>query len=264
MEITVCIKQVPGTSKVQVDEKTGVLIRSGIDTKMNPYDLYALETAVRIKESLDAHVQVISMGPAQAIDVIREAYSMGADSGTLLTDRRFAGADTLATSYALAQAIQKIGLPDLIICGRQTTDGDTAQVGSEIAEFLGLPHVAHIRKLREINSDRLVAEVDLPEQVAVVEVLMPCLITVEKGIYPPRLPSYRRKMATKDRKVQVLTLKDLEDPEETHYGLKGSPTQVIRIFPPETNTSNQVWHGKAEELAERLVETFLERKMIED
>jgi lactate dehydrogenase (NAD+,ferredoxin) subunit LctB len=264
MRITVCIKQVPGTSKVQVDEQTGVLIRSGIDTKMNPYDLYALETALRIKEAHGAEVHVISMGPLQASEVIREAFMMGADEGTLLTDRKFAGADCLATAYALAQAIQKVGLPDLVLCGKQTTDGDTAQVGSEMAEFLGLPHLTNVRRLREIRDDAIVAEMDLPNQIAVVEILLPCLITVEKDIYPPRLPSYRRKMSTRDRKVQVLALKDLDDQDETRYGLKGSPTRVIRIFPPEANTDNEIWQGSSRALTERLTDMLQAKKFIGD
>ncbi|MDZ5010546.1 electron transfer flavoprotein subunit beta, partial [Clostridium perfringens] len=132
--------QVPGTSKVEVDEKTGVLKRDGIDTKMNPYDLYALETAFNIKEQKGGEVNVISMGPPQAMEVIREAFSMGADNGILISDRKFAGADVLATAYTISQGIRKSGEFDLIICGKQTTDGDTAQVGPEIAEYLDIPH----------------------------------------------------------------------------------------------------------------------------
>lgn len=269
MKIVVCIKQVPGTSKVQVDEKTGVLIRSGIDTKMNPYDLYALETALHIKESLGATVHVLSMGPQQAREVIREAFMMGADEGTLLTDRKFAGADCLATAYALSQAIRKIGLPDLILCGKQTTDGDTAQVGSEIAEFLDLPHATNVRKLRDFRLNEgpagtVVIEMDLPEQIAVAEIELPCLLTVEKDIYQPRLPSYKRKVASKDRPIQVLTLKDLEDQDETKYGLMGSPTRVIRIFPPEANTDNVIWQGRGQELAGRLADTLVEKKLLGD
>jgi electron transfer flavoprotein beta subunit len=264
VNIVVCIKQVPGTAKVQVDEQTGVLIRSGIATKMNPYDLYALETAVRIKEQLGAHIHVISMGPPQAAEVIREAFMLGADEGTLLTDRRFAGADCLATSYALAQAIQKIGLPDLVVCGKQTTDGDTAQVGPEMAEFLGLPHVTNVCKIRSISEHALLVESDLPDQIAVLEILTPCLITVEKDIVSPRLPSYRLKLATRDRKIQMLALKDLEDEQENHYGLKGSPTQVVRIFTPESNSDSQIWEGRGTELSARLYGALMDQKMIGD
>lgn len=146
MNILVCIKQVPGTSKVEVDPVTGVLKRDGIDSKMNPYDLYALETALRIREEKGGTIKVLSMGPPQALSVIKEAYSMGVDDGVLLSDRKFGGADVLATSYTLSQGVRKMGDFDLIICGKQTTDGDTAQVGAEIAEYLGIPHAANIEK----------------------------------------------------------------------------------------------------------------------
>jgi electron transfer flavoprotein beta subunit len=143
INITTCIKQVPGTTKVDVDPETGVLIRDGIESKMNPYDLYALETALQIKATQDATITVISMGPPQATEIIKEAYMMGADDGLLLSDRKFAGADVLSTAYTLSQGIITKGMPDLIVCGKQTTDGDTAQVGPEMAEFLGIPHVAN-------------------------------------------------------------------------------------------------------------------------
>ncbi len=153
MKIMVCIKQVPGTSKVEVDEKTGVLKRDGVDSKMNPYDLYALETALRIKEKKGGHIKVISMGPPQAKAVIKEAYSMGADEGTLVSDRKFAGADVLATSYTLSQGVKKCGDFHIILCGKQTTDGDTAQVGPEMAEYLGISHVANVRRILDVNDD---------------------------------------------------------------------------------------------------------------
>ena len=194
MNTIVCIKQVPGTSKVEVDEKTGVLKRDGIDTKMNPYDLYALETAFNIKEKKGGSISVISMGPPQAMEVIREAFSMGADNGVLISDRKFAGADVLATSYTISQGIRKTGDFDLIICGKQTTDGDTAQVGPEIAEYLGIPHVANVRKILEIENDYITVEMDMPNTVEIVEVKYPCLLTVEKDIFEPRLPSYRKKI----------------------------------------------------------------------
>ena len=145
MRIIVCIKQVPDTTEVAIDEEKGVLRREGVDSRMNPYDLYALETALRIKEQIGAEVIVLSMGPKQAEDVIKQAYYMGADSGYLLSDRKFAGADTLATAYTLALGVKKIGDFDLIITGMQTTDGDTAQVGPAVAEFLNLPHISYVK-----------------------------------------------------------------------------------------------------------------------
>lgn len=147
MNIFVCIKQVPGTNKVDIDPVTGTLKRGGVDSKMNPYDLYALETALRLRERCGGKVSVVSMGPPQAETVIREAYAMGADEGVLLSDRRFGGADVLATSYALSQGVRRLGEFDLLLCGKQTTDGDTAQVGPELAEWLGIPSVSNVRKI---------------------------------------------------------------------------------------------------------------------
>ncbi len=165
MNILVCIKQVPGTSEVEVDEKTGVLKRDGIDAKMNPYDLYAIETALKIREEKGGTIKVLSMGPPQAARVIREAYMMGVDEGALLTDRKFAGADVLATAYTLSQGIRKMGDFDLLLCGKMTTDGDTAQVGPEIAEFLNIPHVSNVRKILSLDKKAITLEMDMPETV---------------------------------------------------------------------------------------------------
>ncbi len=262
MEIIVCIKQVPGTTEVKMDEN-GNLIRSGIDSKMNPFDLYAIETALNLKESGKAStVKVISMGPPQAQAVIEEAFWMGADEGVLLTDRKFAGADVWATSFTLSQGIRKMGIPDLVICGKQTTDGDTAQVGAELAEFLDIPHVTNVLNILEIKDSSIVVEIDLPSVIQVIELQMPCLLTVEKGICMPRLPSFKRKMATKDRKVKLMSLKDLEDQNELNYGMNGSPTKVQRVFPPVSNAQHEIWEGTDSELSERLFTKLKESKVI--
>ena len=226
MKILVCIKQVPESNKVEVDPVTGVLKRDGAASKMNPYDLYALETAFRIREQTGGTVQVISMGPPQAKQVIREAFAMGADAGTLLSDRKFGGADVLATSYTLAQGIKASGEFDLILCGRQTTDGDTAQVGPEISEWLNIPSVADVVKINKVEEDGITVSMDLPEEVEIAKVQFPCLLAVNKDIFQPRLPSYVKKTETKEREINVLSLKDMKDTDEMHYGLNGSPTQV--------------------------------------
>ena len=262
MKIIVCIKQVPGTSKVQVDPITGVLIRSGIDTKMNPYDLFALESALRLKEEFGGVVNVITMGPPQAIEIIKEAFMMGADDGVLLSDKKFAGADVLATSYTLSQGIRKMGDFDIIITGKQTTDGDTAQVGPEIAEYLNIPHVANVLKILEVTNKDITVEMDMPETVEIVKIKFPCLISVEKDIYQPRLPSFKRKMQTKNKEVKVLCLKDMEDKDEKKYGLSGSPTQVERIFPPDENADKEIWEGTGDELADKITKKLKELKFI--
>lgn len=263
MNILVCIKQVPGTSKVEVDPVTGVLKRDGIDSKMNPYDLYALETALKIRESNGGgSVKVLSMGPNQALSVIKEAYTMGADEGTLLSDRKFGGADVLATSYTIAQGVKKMGDFELIICGKQTTDGDTAQVGSEMAEWLKVPHVANVRSIIKIEELSITVEMDMPESIETVKIAYPCLITVDKGIFEPRLPSYSKKLSTKDREIKILSLKDFEDKDEKNYGLNGSPTQVERIFPPEVNNDRELWTGDSGELSEKMEQKLKELKFI--
>ncbi len=262
MEILVCIKQVPGTTQVEVDETTGVLKRDGVASKMNPYDLYAIETALQLKEEYGGTIHVLSMGPPQAESVIREAFMMGADKGALLSDRKFAGADVLATAYTLAQGIQKIAVPDLIICGKMTTDGDTAQVGPEIAEFLNIPHVANVCKIPQASPKSITVEMDMPHAIEVAEVQFPCLITVEKGIFQPRLPSFKRKMATSDYEVPYFGLKDMKDTDEMKYGLNGSPTQVKRIFPPESNTEQEVWEGTPEIIVDKLFNKLSELKFL--
>lgn len=260
MKIAVCVKQVPGNSDVQVDPDTGVLLRDGVDSKVNPYDLYALETALKIKEENDAEIGIISMGPPQAMEVIRESFMMGADEGILLSDRRFAGADVLATSYTLAQGIKALGDIDLIICGKQTTDGDTAQVGPEMAEYLSIPHIANVSKILEIGDDAITVEADMGETIEVQDIPYPCLITVEKGIYTPRLPSYKRKFAAMQKEIKVMSLDDLPDREETKYGLNGSPTQVERIFNPEKNEDREMMKGNAKEIADELYKRIKEHK----
>jgi electron transfer flavoprotein beta subunit len=262
MKIVVCIKQVPGTTEVAVDPETGVLKRDGVDSKLNPYDLYALETALRIKQEQGATVQAITMGPPQAAQVLREAYMMGVDEAVLLTDRKFAGADVLATSYALSQGIRQGGQPELIICGKMTTDGDTAQVGPEMAEFLGIPHVANVLRILEVGRDGITVEMDMAATVEVARIGYPCLITVEKGIFQPRLPSFRLKLQTRDRAVLNVSLQDLPDQDPANYGLNGSPTQVKRIFPPEVNTNHEMWSGEGEDLAERLGERLHQLKFV--
>lgn len=262
MDILTCIKQVPGTSEVEVDEKTGVLKRDGIDSKMNPYDLYALETALRIKKEKGANLKVITMGPPQAKQIIEESFMMGVDEGAIVSDRKFAGADVLATSYTLSQGIKKMGNMDLIICGKQTTDGDTAQVGPEIAEFLNIPHVTNVTKIIEVKNESIVVEVDMPNTLEVCEVEYPCLITVEKGIFQPRLPSFKLKIQTKGREIPMYSLKDFEDQDENNYGLNGSPTQVLRIFPPTSNNEKEVLRGSAEEVTDIVVNKLKELKLV--
>jgi len=218
---------------------------------MNPYDLFALETALQLRQRHGGRVTAVTMGPPQAEAVIREAFAMGADDGVLVTDRRFAGADVLATSFTLSQAILCMGRFDMILCGKQTTDGDTAQVGPELAERLGLPGAANVTDLT-VEDGYAAASYEIGENIVHAKISMPCLIGVDKDICTPRLPSYVKRKATENRAVRKLSLDDLPDKDPLKYGLDGSPTQVKRIFPPENETVHEVWHAGPSEIADSL------------
>lgn len=254
MRIAVCIKQVPATTLVNIDPQTGTLLRDGAQAKINPYDLFALETAIRLKETHGAQVCALTMGPGQARRVLREAYRMDVDRAVLVSDRAFAGADVLATARTLAMAIRSLGRTDLILCGKQTTDGDTAQVGPAIAELLGIPHAAWVSKIisAEETGIRVLQELD-DEHTAQLFLPFPCLITTEKDIVDVRLPSYQKMLKNQDKPIEELGLKDMPDQNPMHYGLFGSPTQVRRIFPPEGKSGQVLVDGSAPDVGERLV-----------
>jgi len=263
MKIITCIKQVPASSNVEVDPETGVLIRDGNNVKMNPFDLYALETAFQIKErTADVNIHAVTMGPPSAKRVLEEALYMGSDKATLISDRRFAGADVLATSYTLSQLIDHISNYEIVICGKQTTDGDTAQVGPEIAEFLQIPHVPYVKEIIEIKNDSIVLRSTYDDYDEIVEVDYPCLITVDKGSNVPRLPSYKRRVTFKNAVIDTVSLKDLKDKNPDNYGLNGSPTQVDEIFPPTSNTDSIKIKGNPEELSEALLKILKESKYL--
>ena len=262
MKILVCVKQVPGSNNVEVDPVTGVLKRSGIPSKINPYDLYGIETALSLTERFGGSVESLTMGPPQAKAVIQETVCMGAQKGTVLTDRKFAGADVLATAYTISQGIRKCGEFDLIICGKQTTDGDTAQVGAEVAEYLGLPNVSNVLSVDDFRDNTLYLTTSLDEKVVSLSVPLPCLISVDGDINTPRLPSYKiRKTLTEDS-VQFLTFADFGDQNPDHYGLSGSATQVERIFPPEKVSQKYNIEGDADAQAQALFDLLLSKKML--
>ena len=247
MKLIVCIKQVPGSSNVEVDPVTGVLKRDGIQSKMNPYDLYGIEMALSLAEKYNGEVETITMGPPQAKNVIVESICMGAKGGTVISDRKFAGADVLATAYTISQGIKKCGDFDIIICGKQTTDGDTAQVGAEVAEFLEIPNVANVLSIDEVNEGKVYLTASLDDKIVKMSVKTPCLISVDGDINSPRLPSYKIKQSVTDEMVNFLSFADFEDQNVDNYGLSGSATQVERIFPPEKNTQKQTVKGSPKE-----------------
>ena len=262
MKILVCIKQVPGSSNVEVDPVTGVLKRDGIQSKMNPYDLYAIETALSLTEQYGGSVEVITMGPPQAKSIITEAICMGAKKGSVLSDRKFAGADVLATAYTISQGIQKAGEFDLILCGKQTTDGDTAQVGAEVSEFLGIPNVANVLSVTDVADDAITVTASLDDKVATMNIKLPCLLSVDGDINSPRLPSYKVLQTVTDDLITMYSFADFADQNPDHYGLMGSATQVERIFPPEKNTQHEIWEGDGAELGAKVTALLKQRKFI--
>ncbi len=262
LKIVVCVKQVPASSDVKIDPVTGTLIRDGNNTKMNPFDLYGIETAVRLKEKYGAYIKTISMGPNPAKAVLQESLWMGCDEGLLISDRKFGGADVVATSYTIGQGILTMGDFDLIICGRQTTDGDTAQVGPEMAESLHIPHVAYVDEVLDYNEEKktITVKAVYDKTIETFEVKLPCLITVDKGTLTPRLPSYKRGKSLENVEINVKTFADVKDQDEYHYGLKGSPTQVERMFPPERNTDRVLIEGTSDEVADKIANILKEKK----
>jgi electron transfer flavoprotein beta subunit len=261
MNIVVCLKQVPGTTEVKINPQTNTLIRQGIQNIINPFDTYALEEGVRLKEKYGGKITAISMGPPQAVDMLKEAISLGADEAVLLSDAAFAGADTWATAYTLAGAVKKMGQVDLIICGRQSTDGDTAQVGPEMAEVLNFPFVAYVGQIEEILHGEIRLKRMIDEGHEIIQSPLPLIITVTKEINVPRLPSLRGIMKSKTAKIPIWTALDLALPLDK-VGLNGSYTRVIKIFTPRREKKAEIIQGEAESQVARLVDKLKENRLI--
>ena len=260
MNIIVCLKQVPGTTDVRIDPETNTLRRQGIKNIVNPFDTYALEEGVRLKERYGGKVTAISMGPPQAEEMLREAISCGADEAILLSDAAFAGADTLATSYTLSQAMRKIEQYDLVICGRQTIDGDTGQVGPELAEWLDVPFAAYVSKVEEIDGDLMRVERMVEDGHEIVEMSLPGIITVVKEINVPRLPSLRGMARSRKAEIPVWMASDLEV-DEGRIGLVGSATWVVEIFFPERIHEGEMLEGDPESQVDTLLEKLREARI---
>lgn len=259
MRIAVCMKQVPARSQGDMDPETGVIRRSVLQTMVNRYDLSALEAALRWKEAEpDSRVDVFTMGPAKAEEVLRMAFAMGADCGYLITDHAFGGADVLATSYTLSQAIRAVGNYDLILCGRQTTDGDTAQVSGALAQWLDIPHLNWVERFKRCDLTTLITEVHTECERMEITIPMPCLISVESAQYQPRMPSLRLKIAAKKKPICVLGRHQLADSNVEHYGFKGSATKVKKIYPPKPVEHQPVFEGGAEQAAQYILDHWRE------
>jgi electron transfer flavoprotein beta subunit len=264
MNIVVLIKQVPNTTEVKLDPKTGSLIREGVETIINPDDLYALETAVSLKETLgNTTVTVLTMGPPPAIDALTEAMGMGADQAVLLSDRAFAGADTWATSYTLGKAIQHVGDFDLILAGRQAIDGDTAQVGPQVAEFLGLPHVTYVFDIESVTEDTAIVKRRLEDGYERLECRLPALLTLIPGAKKPRYPFMSQLLlACRERApIKVWNAADIRVTTK-EVGLDGSLTQVMRTFAPKFERQSTLLEGTTPDMVQSLVEHLKQNKLI--
>ncbi|VBB09455.1 electron transfer flavoprotein beta-subunit signature [Lucifera butyrica] len=261
MEIVVCVKQVPDTTEVKIDPETNTLVRQGVPSIVNPFDKNAVEAALQLKEKHGGKVTVLSMGPPQAKDALKECLAMGVDEAILLSDRAFGGADTLATSHTLAAGIKKMGNVDVIFCGKQAIDGDTAQVGPEIAEHLGIAQVTYVAKV-EVNDGVVRVEREQEEGYEVIETSLPVLLSVVKSINEPRFPTVRNTMKANRKEIPVWTATDVEV-EPGLIGLKGSPTQVRRIFTPKQRVQGEMIEAETpREAAALLARKLTEAKII--
>lgn len=259
LKICCCIKQVPGTTEVKINPETKTLEREGVETQINPFDLYALEEAVRTKERMIAAgeqstVTVISMGPPQAEDALREAISLGADDAVLLCGRAFAGSDTWCTSYALAMAVKKLE-PDLVFCGMQAIDGDTGQVGPGIAVHISYAQAAYVAEIKELDCKKMLAKRLIEDGYETVEVKLPAVLTVVKEINEPRTPSLRGKMMAKKAEIIRWDADDVGAPADK-VGLLGSPTQVVKVMTPLCREGGEKHEGESDQLADKLYDVL--------
>ncbi|MBK5101763.1 MAG: electron transfer flavoprotein subunit beta/FixA family protein, partial [Desulfobacteraceae bacterium] len=244
MNIIVLVKQVPDTTEVKLDPKTGNLIREGIESIINPDDLHAIEAAISLREAGGGKITAISMGPLQAIDAISEAIGMGVDEGVLLSDKAFAGADTWATSFTLGKAIEMIGKYDLVLCGRQAIDGDTAQIGPQVADYLGIPQVSYVCEIEKTEKHSLVVKRRLEDGFELVQCTLPALLTVIGELNTPRYPFVGRLIdACKEKaRIKVWNAADI-GVETNQVGLEGSLTHVIKTFAPKFKREGEMLEG---------------------
>ena len=269
MNMIVCVKQVidpeAPVASLKIDPSSNTVVPpSGIPPVINPFDLNALEAALQIKDKLGGTVTTISMGPPQAESALRDALSRGANDAILLSDKAFVDADTLATSYTLAAAIKKLGEFDLIICGEKTVDGDTGQVGPEIAEHLGIPHVAYVSEIKEVG-EKMVVACEMEGIHYLIESRFPLLITVTKDINVPRLPTFSDKLKTRKAKIEIWTAADLASiADQSRFGSQGSPTRVHKVtIPTEEGRKGEIFRGATDEAVRRIADAFEERRILQ-
>jgi electron transfer flavoprotein beta subunit len=263
MNIIVLIKQVPDTTEVKLDPKTGSLIREGVESIINPDDLHALEAAINLKETNGGKITAISMGPPQAIDAISEAIGMGADEGILLSDRAFSGADTWATSFTLGKAIEVVGKYDLVLCGRQAIDGDTAQIGPQVADYLGIPQVSYVYRIEEVEKEHIVVRRRLEDGFELIKSPLPALLTVIGELNTPRYPLVGRLIDACKEKAQIKVWNAADIGVKTsEVGLEGSLTLVIKTFAPKFKRQGEVLEGNTKQAVQALIGKLRENRLV--
>jgi electron transfer flavoprotein beta subunit len=261
MNIIVCLKQVPDTDEVKTDPETGRIIREGIAGTINPFDMFVLEEALRLKENYGGKISLLSMGPKDAINTLHFGLALGADEAYLLSDIKFAGSDTLATSYALSCGIKTLGHYDLIICGIKTTDGDTGQVGANLAEILDIPSVYYVNKILKYQNDNIEVERLLEDRSQILQVSLPCLISIVKGANIPRMPTLIGKIEAREKLLKILNAYDVNAIED-YCGSEGSPTRVVKIFLPEKRKQGVIVKGCFDQNIIKLLQFLKNKKMV--
>lgn len=260
MNIAVCIKQVPDSDKVTIDRETNRLNRTGVPSVINPFDENAIEMGLQLRDRHGGEVTVISMGPPQAEEALRSALAMGADHAVLISDRRFGGADTWATSYTIGLAIQKAGPFDILLFGKQAIDGDTAQVGPGVANYLDVPILTYVKEI-EWDNTSFKAKTVTSDGYELWDVQAPAAFTVVKEANEPRMPSLKGKMKAKKAEIPVWGVEDL-GAEAEKIGLNGSPTRVTKVFAPPVKTNREILSGEPREMVETLIRHLKERKVL--
>lgn len=262
MNYVICLKQVPDTKEIQQDPKTGSLIRESAGSIPNPNCSMALEACLQAREKSGGRIKAISMGPKQARASLRNALSLGVDEAYHLRDARFSGADVWATAYTLSLGIQKIGLPDIIFCGKESIDGDTGQVGAELAEILGYAHVYYVSEIKEIGPGQVTVVSDMGDHIDTIKVRLPAVLATDSESFIPRVSSFRDKIMSQKKEIEILQLADFEDREAGHVGYQGSPTKVKSMFVPEINRAGKIINGTQAENIHFLLEKIKDWKQL--
>lgn len=258
MNYVICLKQVPDTKEIQQDKETGSLIRESAGSIPNPNDAIAMEACLQAKEITGGVIKAISMGPKQARASLRNALALGADGAFHLRDSIFSGADVWATSYTLALGIKKIGLPDIIFCGKESTDGDTGQVGAELAEILNFAHVYYVEEIIDISKEEITVISKMGDYIDKIKVKLPAVISTSTNSFVPRVSTFRDKMISQKKPIDILEMKDLEDNDNNNFGYLGSPTRVKNMFVPEISRTGEILSGSIDESADFLLEKIKE------